>query len=321
MKTITLITLFLLLCVNPIFSTQSTMSGDYDNPINWENNNTPDDPTETSEIIGNNIITKDGDFVYPVNIIIHNGSTLIIDGDFFTNQNNQIINVLEGGKLIISGSIYTKGYNITIINNGYLEVGYDIIANCGVIQIGKNSNTIVMGELKYYKDDFLTKEVIDQSVSIDGVSLVIYLQTYGSINLLNLDRSIIGGTINHVETLPIKLTEFNVIYNSNNIKINWITESENNNEKFEIEHSEDGIIFNKIGSVNGMGNSSNTNNYTYLTNNYNSGINYYRLKQIDYDGKFNYSNIYTIIIDNLEPSVLVNDNSIIVYNVDVYRVL
>ena len=116
--------------------------------------------------------------------------------------------------------------------------------------------------------------------------------------------------------LPITLLEFTAKPAGKKSILNWITATEINNDRFEIERSSDAITFNKIGQVPGAVNSNVHVNYQWYDNIPFSGNNYYRLKQVDIDGKFSYSptrlvnfkdNSYFTILNN--PS---NGTSVIV---------
>lgn len=96
--------------------------------------------------------------------------------------------------------------------------------------------------------------------------------------------------------LPVELISFDVSKSDDNTNIlDWITASEQNNAKFEIERSSDGFSFTKIGEVDGSGNSSVAQLYSYVDNSPENGYNYYRLKQIDFDNNFSYSEIKRIV--------------------------
>ncbi len=71
-----------------------------------------------------------------------------------------------------------------------------------------------------------------------------------------------------------------------------MTQSEINNERFEIERSSDGINFTYLKTIQGAGTTNEPQAYTALDENPISvGTSYYRLKQVDTDGNFTYSNV------------------------------
>jgi trimeric autotransporter adhesin len=98
--------------------------------------------------------------------------------------------------------------------------------------------------------------------------------------------------------LPVKLTRFEAIRNSNDALLYWNTSSEINSKSFEIERSSDGVKFEKIGSVKAAGNSSKLISYKMedlnAANAYSNKLAYYRLKMVDVDGSFDYSNVKVV---------------------------
>ncbi len=94
--------------------------------------------------------------------------------------------------------------------------------------------------------------------------------------------------------LPVKLTSFNGKLETDEVKLNWSTATETNNDYFEVERSLDGKSFTKIGFVKGAGNSVNVQKYIYIDISAENEVLYYRLKQVDYDGTFSYSNIVVV---------------------------
>ncbi len=76
-------------------------------------------------------------------------------------------------------------------------------------------------------------------------------------------------------------------------QLTWVTASEKDNVKFEIERSADGYQFEKIGEVAGKLNSSSIQSYSFRDENPLFGLNYYRLKNVDIIGRADYSIIKT----------------------------
>ncbi len=89
--------------------------------------------------------------------------------------------------------------------------------------------------------------------------------------------------------LPITLLDFTAKAAGKRSQLNWITATEINNDRFEIERSSDAITFTRIGQVPGAINSNVHLNYQWYDNIPGNGNNFYRLKQVDIDGKFSYS--------------------------------
>ena len=103
-------------------------------------------------------------------------------------------------------------------------------------------------------------------------------------------------TTNAVVALPVELTSFTGRKVGKNNELQWVTESEINNDYFTIEKTTDGIYFETVGNENGAGTSSQYLTYTMVDEHVKSEINYYRLRQTDFDGKYNYMPM--ISIDN-----------------------
>ena len=95
-------------------------------------------------------------------------------------------------------------------------------------------------------------------------------------------------------SLPVELTSFQAKKQGINVRIEWRTFTEINNDYFTIEQSVDGERFDAIGTVKGAGNSFVPLNYKFVDMAPAYGLNYYRLKQTDYDGAFTYSDIEVV---------------------------
>jgi hypothetical protein len=97
--------------------------------------------------------------------------------------------------------------------------------------------------------------------------------------------------------LPITLTSFDAeVIDDKKIKVNWVTESEINNDYFTVEKSKDGKSFEVVAVVEGAGNSSVPLSYSEIDLEPLNGVSYYRLKQTDYDKKFSYSDLIKVEI-------------------------
>ena len=107
------------------------------------------------------------------------------------------------------------------------------------------------------------------------------------------------------QALPVELISFTAMKNSNNeVLATWITASENNTDRFEIELAKGNDEYRqnhfvKIGEVKGNGNSATEQHYQFTDEERNKwGVRYYRLKIVDLDGKFSYSAIRAIVFDD-----------------------
>jgi len=114
-----------------------------------------------------------------------------------------------------------------------------------------------------------------------------------------------NGGINNNQALPAELISFTATKNSNrDVVTDWITASENNVNRFEIELAKGNDQYNqnkfvKIGQVISHGNSVTEQRYQFIDEEaYKTGIRYYRLKIVDNDGKFSYSAIRAVVFDD-----------------------
>jgi hypothetical protein len=85
--------------------------------------------------------------------------------------------------------------------------------------------------------------------------------------------------------LPISLLNFKGKQTKDNdVLLEWITQTELNNDFFILERSTDGINFSEIANVDGAGTSSTINKYNFTDISPTDGINHYRLTNVDFDG-------------------------------------
>jgi len=102
--------------------------------------------------------------------------------------------------------------------------------------------------------------------------------------------------------LPISLTDFYGTYNKDEdmVDLFWTTQSEMNNNYFDLEVSYDNEKWEKIATAQGTGNSAYETKYLSYDTKPRNGNNYYRLKQVDFDGKFEYSKTISVYADKLD---------------------
>src|SRR5690606_10958019 len=99
--------------------------------------------------------------------------------------------------------------------------------------------------------------------------------------------------------LPVELVYFTASVRNNQAHLEWLTASELDNDRFEIERSSDARRFEKIGTVKGKGTTSLETKYQFTDRTPVEGTVYYRLKQVDHDGQFAYSNVIAVTAKGL----------------------
>jgi hypothetical protein len=96
--------------------------------------------------------------------------------------------------------------------------------------------------------------------------------------------------------LPVELISFIAERQAGNAVLRWVTASELQNDRFEVESSSDAHTFTRIATVKGNGTTTQTSNYSWTDAlaKYSGSIVYYRLKQVDLSGKTSYSSVKTV---------------------------
>jgi len=99
-------------------------------------------------------------------------------------------------------------------------------------------------------------------------------------------------------SLPVTWVSFTGRKIRNEVVLDWVTASEQNNAYFEIERSTDGIRFFSIGTVGaGQQKTDSRGEYSYTDYRPEKGRLFYRLKQVDHDGRNSYSVIVTVFFE------------------------
>ncbi|MBB6461246.1 T9SS type A sorting domain-containing protein [Flammeovirga kamogawensis] len=94
-----------------------------------------------------------------------------------------------------------------------------------------------------------------------------------------------------IPDLPVNLISFILIEEKESVRLEWVTASEQNSERFDIEVSSNKKDWTVIGSVSAQGNSNATVEYEFVD--INKPSYYYRLAQYDLDGKVEYFGVLT----------------------------
>lgn len=117
----------------------------------------------------------------------------------------------------------------------------------------------------------------------------------------------VGATV-----LPITLTSFEAqVVDNKFVNLDWVTETEINNDYFTVERSNDLEIFEVIDIVKSKnGNSNITQSYKMMDSNPIKGKSYYRLKQTDYDGTYKYSMPISISLKSTYEDISVFPNPV-----------
>ena len=141
-----------------------------------------------------------------------------------------------------------------------------------------------------------TSTNISSSTKIGGFIFMTYLEDIRANindNTCTTTSTTFTSTLNgfNVTNSPfsIDLISFDAKNIGKSNQLTWVTASEKDNVKFEIERSADGYQFEKIGEVAGKLNSTSIQSYSFIDENPLYGLNYYRLKNVDIIGRTDYS--------------------------------
>jgi hypothetical protein len=116
-------------------------------------------------------------------------------------------------------------------------------------------------------------------------------------------------SVSAANPLPVELAWFKAsITTDNSVKLEWHTDSELNNESFDIERSQDGFDYTAIGKRQGAGTTSQETDYVFVDEQPLPGRSYYRLKQNDFNGDFEYSHIVSVVFGETNEPFSVSPN-------------
>ena len=93
-----------------------------------------------------------------------------------------------------------------------------------------------------------------------------------------------------LNVVPVELSAFSANVNNSTVTLNWTTETELNNQGFEVQRRLVDGQFITIGHVEGFGTTTERKQYSFTDAGLEIGSYYYRLKQVDFNGAYEYSN-------------------------------
>lgn len=162
------------------------------------------------------------------------------------------------------------------------------------------SNTSLTAELI---DNYLNSRTLLSVTSTVTVPFSVNLDEAGS---FATNRFMVVFATNSGSPLPITMSGVKAYEKNSGIQIEWILNSEQDMDRYEIERSGNGHNFEKAGTILSMGNSNMTINYGWLDTNPLKEVNFYRIKSIEKSGSFKYSNIIRVTTNSKISSVDIN---------------
>lgn len=150
--------------------------------------------------------------------------------------------------------------------------------------------------------DFKGTMLVDGAISLNSGTTLDgrALSKTGALIFADINAAVCNFTV-----LPIVLANFDVIkVTGNNVQLNWISTSEVNMARYEIESSNNGATFHRAGTIAAKGNNFATQ-YTFKDNEANkTGTRFYRLKMVSNDASFSYSTVKSIKFSETETGLI-----------------
>jgi hypothetical protein len=274
--------------------------------------------TNTATVTGFNPLLVNGT-IHPVpdaataqattdlNILFNYLSTMPYDIELVTP-------LLLGNSQVLTPNVYFSKTAATLTDTIFLDGQGDsnakfLIRLGGALITGSSPQVVLLGGTQAQNVFWLTEGAITISAGEGKISGEMTahngaINLHDGVTLYGRALSSFGGITTHnamvisdpcaLFSLPIELLSFTTKVKDAHVYLNWITETENNNDYFNIERSADGINFTSIDKIKGAGNSTQTLSYSTVDNTPLKGWSYYRLKQTDYNKKNSYSNIVAV---------------------------
>lgn len=310
--------------------THTNFPGNWNDNSNWENGRP--NPNEDAEvyhhmILNTNITINNGTYTIHENgsiidlpgvpnrrLTVTNDGMLDVDGNVTIEGNFEAgtIHIRDNDTLIVGNTEFISGSNIIIDEFGVLIINGDLNINAGFLQ----TTTVDCDGLIYVNGDISANSGFLGSVSIEGTGKVQAIgdvsgsgwpappNFFGNTNIGCTNNCEYGGGAG----LPVELLSFKAEnIEKGKIKVEWVTETEINNDYFIVEKSTDGFRFEEIAIVDGAGKSLQRKTYHIFTS-AEPVVSYFRLKQIDVNGSEKY---YKPIA--LEPSSIFNQADFVFY--------
>ncbi|MBL7725624.1 MAG: S8 family serine peptidase [Chitinophagaceae bacterium] len=249
---------------------------------------------------------------------IHTGAVRIDSDQFYHNRNITI--QPDNAFLSLTDSILVRFY--------FLDTETEALINAtGCSYCHKPSTAYDLGVSKYSDPDnnFENGTVTDNNQGIwtfinstKATKVPFDKGYYAEFKVNNFSEFWLNnGGFDANQPLPVQLVSFSARRtNLKDVLAEWVTASEYNVNRFEIEVAKGNIEFQqnrfvRIGEIRSQGNSDRQQHYSFTDiENNKSGVRYYRLKIVDEDGSFSYSPVRPVVFnDELKWQVTPNPSS------------
>ena len=232
-------------------------------------------------------------------------------------QYGAYLNGSEGSQLFQGGrgdgqdldylSSYLNGEDVSVVFTGGSGDGQDMM---GTQLFLNNQSSAVLytggsgdGQDFFAAQTLLSGEMLDMLYSGgngDGHDLAFLQSSIAGIDLAALYSGGNGDGNDKADYLgsaipfPVTLLSFEAFPENEYVVVQWVTESELNNDFFTVERSVDASLFEGLYEVAGAGTTDDIQTYETKDEEPLSGTSFYRLKSTDFDGAFTYSQIVEV---------------------------
>lgn len=222
-----------------------------------------------------------------------------VSGQAFTVDN--LSSNITGTSWIVNGRLNdptdAAGYDVISIGLNSLGVSLPFATNQEEILFSFENNGACLGavEIVSNTDPIMTS-------AGHNLSLSNQINTFGSLDSDAYSGPFFAGATNCGDYLPVELLSFTAQAEGEQVRLDWTTSYELNNDYFTIERSHNGQSFSPMGKVDGAGNSQTPTHYQAYDERPIMSKLYYRLKQTDFDGTFSYSEVVEVSLNPNELS-------------------
>ncbi|MEL6251808.1 MAG: T9SS type A sorting domain-containing protein [Bacteroidota bacterium] len=232
-------------------------------------------------------------------------------------QYGSYLNGSVGSQLFLGGrgdgqdldylSSYLSGEDVSVLFAGGNGDGHDMM---GIQLFLNNQSSAVLytGGSGDGQDFFTTQsllsgemlEILYSGGNGDGHDLAFIQGSLSGIDLTAIYRGGIGDGNDKADYLgsaipfPVTLLSFEAFPENEYVVVQWVTESELNNDFFTVERSIDATLFEGLYEVRGAGTTNEVQTYETKDEEPLKGKSFYRLKSTDFDGAFTYSQIVEV---------------------------
>jgi hypothetical protein len=229
--------------------------------------------------------TADGGF----NIVKVNGTGYSGGPDIAHGPGNQYVDINNAGGYVEQN--FTLSCPATITFSGWFsrrEPGVSGFSS--YIDINSGATVVATSTVVNFTNNE-SEETWKQVTGTASLAAGTYTFRFFMDNFTNIDDAFLCASPGCV--LPITIADFSAVSQKCTDKLSWITSSEINSSRFDVEQSVDGNSFKTVGSIQSKKISTGSR-YSFNYNTNGTAQSFYRLKAIDVDEKITYSKIVDV---------------------------